>query len=89
MMVTYEGDTMRPKDLAAKLSANGRPMCRVCRVDMGPGRDLCVACEPAYEAMRADVVEFLHRSGCPGHMIYAVEVGECDGFAAKKLDGAK
>jgi hypothetical protein len=87
MMVTYEGDTMRPKDLAAKLSANGRPRCRVCRVDMGPGRDLCVACEPAYESCRGDVAEWA-RNEEGDHMAEAILRGDADGYAAKKR-GAK
>jgi hypothetical protein len=91
MLVTYEGETMRPKELAAKLSANGRPMCRICGVDMGPGRELCVACEMAYEACRADVVAWMRETypGAMDCMAIKVERGDADGFASKAKDGAK
>jgi hypothetical protein len=49
MLVEHEGQVMRPAALVEKME-NSRPLCRVCGSEMSRGRELCIQCEPGYEA---------------------------------------
>ena len=90
MKVIHDGETYpTAKALDSKL-ANQRPLCRVCGSEMSRGRELCVQCDPGYEAARADFVAWLRSptgtrkadardSWCADK----IEAGEADGFSKK------